>query len=125
MKCQWFFFSIILITIIFWLLDNRNRELIKISEKGFCTFEKDQFKKDEKFSYKIFRKEERQSCVNCFRHTLCFKLLYFIAAVSALIIIYTDGHIQCKMSYLRDHNNNSIMYIYKNFKNNSVDVPWS
>jgi hypothetical protein len=80
------FFSMIfiIISIIFWWLDNRNRKLIHIAEDSLREYEQDSNLKD---IHKIFFREKNSSSCTI-RHTFCFRALFIIAILSACIIGY-------------------------------------
>lgn len=72
----------ILVTIIFWFLDKRNKDLIHFAENSLIEHEKYCTMDD---THKIFLKEKNSSqCA--IRHTLCFRALYIISIISALAI---------------------------------------
>ena len=87
-----------LITIIFWLLDERNRYFIKNSEEYFESYEKNftGCNENEK-SYNrflkiintaaLFTREKKDECNYTFRHTPLFRCIYGISALLALVFI--------------------------------------
>ncbi len=88
----------ILITIIFWLLDCRNRKLIHIAEASLRKFEDVH---SLNLSFKIFTKEKKVSSNTWIRHTCCFSALFIIAIGSACSLSwYSFNHIPntCKES---------------------------
>lgn len=88
------FFSAIFIvlTIIFWFLDNRNRRLIHLAEKSLRSHERSSKLEPE---HKIFIREQKISRCSI-RHTHCFRALFILAIISAVVILlYSSWHI-CK-----------------------------
>lgn len=88
------FFSVILVflTIIFWFLDNRNRRLIQLAEKSLRSQERSSNLESE---HRIFIREQRISRCSI-RHTHCFRALFILAIISAVVIsLYSSWHI-CK-----------------------------
>lgn len=94
-------FVFVLITIIFILLDARNRELIHIAEASLQHYENKNFEDQ----HKIFNREK---CINdncscfhvlnkakkgCVRHTFCIRFIYSISALSAMaLFLYALFH---------------------------------
>lgn len=81
----------ILITIIFWLLDNRSRKLIHIAERSLRRYEREG---KEDYTHKIFISEKKSACCTI-RHTHCFRALFIIAILSALLIAYCSWNRMC------------------------------
>lgn len=78
--------AFICITIIFYIIDNRNRQLIKLSEKALRNCEKEL---EFQAPYNIFTIEEQTSSKsNKLRHTDCFRAFYLITVTTALLIIF-------------------------------------
>ncbi len=91
------FFSIffILLTIIFWLLDNRNRTLIHLAENSLRSYEKNcEFERE----HKIFIREKSSSQCSI-RHTCCFKALFILAILSATFILVYSSLMICVNSH--------------------------
>jgi hypothetical protein len=76
----------ILVTLIFWVLDCRNRKLIYIAEKSLCNFEEKQFQNPEQQIFTMKKKEDTNYS-GFFSHTNSFKCLYIITIISAFILI--------------------------------------
>jgi hypothetical protein len=78
--------AFICITIIFYILDNRNRQLIKLAEASLIEREKEIGFKD---PHNIFTIDEQTSSKsNKLRHTDCFRALFLIAMTTALMITF-------------------------------------
>lgn len=78
--------AFICITVLFYIIDNRNRQLIKLSEKALRSCEKELKFQDPR---NIFTIEERTSSKsNKLRHTDCFIAFYLITVTTALLIIF-------------------------------------
>lgn len=76
---------IIVITMVFYCLDQRNRDLIHFAEDSLKDYEKEiGFKKP----HNIFTIEDSDAKKNYkFRHTHCFNSLFIIGAVTALVLM--------------------------------------
>jgi len=78
--CILFFIS----TIIFWLIDNRIRNLINYSEAALRKMEEDYILSSQ---FQIFREEEKKSPCVFFRHSGLFRTFFLINILVALSII--------------------------------------
>lgn len=86
------FFSVIfiIISVLFWKLDQRNMNLIHIAEKSLRKFERDT--ENLAYTHKIFIREKNTAHTQ-YRHTFCFNVLFTLAIISALIIlVYSWDH---------------------------------
>lgn len=89
----------LIITISFFLLDRRNRQLIHYAEKALRNFEKDCVKK-EIFSEKscVFTEEDddKKNGKSCLGHTKCFSIIYSISCIVAVLLLlfstWSSGH---------------------------------
>lgn len=76
----------IFVTIIFWFLDTRNKNLIHIAEDSLKIFE-DKIGSHPKSTHTIFQREMNE--YRCeLRHTLCFRILFGIAITAAIFVIF-------------------------------------
>lgn len=78
----------IFVSIIFYLLDARNRHLIHIAERSLRKHEDADTTINK--THKIFLREKRK----CFcgpRHTLCFKILFGTAIAAAILVICSSA----------------------------------
>lgn len=74
----------LVITLIFYLLDQRNRDLIHFAEASLRRYEFDMGLKE---PHNIFVIEERDALKKSkFRHSHCFNTLFLIGALSAVIV---------------------------------------
>lgn len=107
------FFSIIfiLITIVFWCLDGRNRKLIHLAEKSLRKHERVNCSE---YTHRIFIREKNTPWLT--KHTFCFRTLYVIAIGSALIIMWCSWkHIEPPLN--ENRNQTTQIYLYKNTTN--------
>lgn len=101
--------AFVIVTIVFWLLDARNRRLIKFSEEALIKLENEYFYKEQD-NIKIFKREKKDCYNNCviFRHTICFRIIYFLACVMAIGFIafsaYSMSYYACHPEPLNDLN---------------------
>lgn len=85
---QFVSFIFILITLIFSVIDCRNRKLIELSKDLLRDFEKIHFKQERQ--QQIFNNQERmdKGCEGYFTHTNSFRAIYFITIISAILAIF-------------------------------------
>jgi hypothetical protein len=83
-------FVFIIITVIFYILDNRNRTLIHIAEKSLRELEKEMGYQN---PYNIFTVEnEPSSQGKTVGHTDCFRALFILGTITAMIIMLYYGN---------------------------------
>lgn len=90
----------IAVTVIFFLLDRRNRKLIHIAEDSLRELEKLHLKNTGDDVHQIFIREKYFSDNCCSpRHTSCFSALFLIAIASSLFIYFYAWHHSYQSSY--------------------------
>ncbi len=77
--------TFILITIIFQLLDNRNRQLIHYAEEGLENMEDQLFNNKDKCFKK--EKEDKNSRIH---HTTCFSIIYIFSYVFSFVLLLSS-----------------------------------
>jgi hypothetical protein len=78
--------TFILVTIIFWLLDARNRHLVHIGEDSLKEYENSSAGNAE---HKLFIQENKRSFCGL-KHTYCFRILFGIAIAAASLVILSS-----------------------------------
>lgn len=83
----------IAVTLIFFLLDRRNRKLIHIAEDSLMEMEKFRYSRKEEEVHQVFVREKYFSDNCCTpRHTYCFTALFVLAILCSLLIFFYAWH---------------------------------